>query len=206
MVNHCISDTYPPGSTFKQITGTGALQEGVANAGTTITSYGSISVKNEYDPNIVYIFKDWSALGTLNFYRRRRAVLRRLLLLPRRRLLSGRGGAVPRPGGQRSWPSTRDAFGLGALTGIDLPGEAAGIIPDPQWKEQELGEPWTIGDTYNFGIGQGYVATTPLQMLLVTTAVANGGNVMVPRVVREIIDANGRVVLPFEPKVARQLA
>ncbi len=68
MVNHCISDTYPPGSTFKQITGTGALQEGVANAGTTITSYGSISVKNEYDPNIVYVFKDWAALGTLNFY------------------------------------------------------------------------------------------------------------------------------------------
>ena len=65
------------------------------------------------------------------------------------------------------------------------------MVPDPTWKERELGETWTIGDTYNFSIGQGYVATTPLQMLLATTAVANGGDVMVPRVVRDVIDADG---------------
>jgi penicillin-binding protein 2 len=81
-------------------------------------------------------------------------------------------------------------------------------VPDPEWKEmsENVGEPWVIGDTYNFGIGQGYAATTPLQLLGVTVAIANGGNVMVPRVVREVLDAEGQVVVPFTPKVARHLA
>lgn len=204
LVDHCISEIYPPGSTFKQVTASGALQEGVANAGTTITSYGSITVKNEYDPNIVYVFKDWSALGTLDFYGG--------VAMSSDVYFYYLGGGYYQDGVElfRGLGATKLAeyarrFGLGALTGIDLPGEAAGMIPDPQWKEEEFGEPWTIGDTYNFSIGQGYVATTPLQMLLVTSAVANGGNVMVPRVVRDIIDANGRVVVPFKAKVARQL-
>jgi penicillin-binding protein 2 len=204
LVDHCISEIYPPGSVFKQVTASGALQEGVANAGTTITSYGSITVKNEYDPNIVYVFKDWSALGTLNFYGG--------VAMSSDVYFYYLGGGYYQDGVElfRGLGATKLAeyarrFGLGALTGIDLPGEAAGMIPDPQWKEEELGEPWTIGDTYNFSIGQGYVATTPLQMLLVTSAVANGGNVMAPRVVRDIIDANGRVVTPFKAKVARQL-
>jgi penicillin-binding protein 2 len=204
LVDHCISEIYPPGSVFKQVTASGALQEGVANAGTTITSYGSITVKNEYDPNIVYVFKDWSALGTLNFYGG--------VAMSSDVYFYYLGGGYYQDGVElfRGLGATKLAeyarrFGLGALTGIDLPGEAAGMIPDPQWKEEELGEPWTIGDTYNFSIGQGYVATTPLQMLLVTSAVANGGNVMAPRVVRDIIDANGRVVVPFKPTVSRQL-
>ena len=204
LVDHCISEIYPPGSVFKQVTASGALQEGVANAGTTITSYGSITVKNEYDPNIVYVFKDWSALGTLNFYGG--------VAMSSDVYFYYLGGGYYQDGVElfRGLGATKLAeyarrFGLGALTGIDLPGEAAGMIPDPQWKEEEIGEPWTIGDTYNFSIGQGYVATTPLQMLLVTSAVANGGNVMAPRVVRDIIDANGRAVVPFEAKVARQL-
>ena len=79
-------------------------------------------------------------------------------------------------------------------------------MPDPDWKEQELGETWTIGDTYNFAIGQGFVATTPLQMVGVTTAIANGGDVMVPRVVREVVDATGKTILPIAPKVARHLS
>ncbi len=57
-------------------------------------------------------------------------------------------------------------------------------MPDPDWKEKTVGEVWTIGDTYNFGIGQGYVAATPIQMALVTAAIANGGDVLVPHVVQ----------------------
>ena len=205
MVNHCISDTYPPGSIFKQITGTGALQEGVANRDTTITSYGSISVKNEYDPSIVYVFKDWAALGTLNFYQgvaQSSDVYFYYLA----------GGyyqdGVEQFHGMGATALSRYSreYGLGAPTGIDLPGEAAGVIPDPEWKEQELGETWTIGDTYNFAIGQGFVATTPLQMVGVTSAIANGGDVMVPRVVREVVDATGKTILTIAPKVARHLS
>ncbi len=87
-------------------------------------------------------------------------------------------------------------FGLGSKTGIDLPGESEGNIPDPDWKEQTFGEPWTIGDTYNMGIGQGFVATTPIQMAMVTAAVANGGDVLVPHVVHQVTSADGRVVVP----------
>ena len=97
------------------------------------------------------------------------------------------------------------AFGLDAPTGIDLDGEASGFIPDPAWKQQTFGEGWGQGDSYNFGIGQGFVAVTPLQMAVVTAAVANGGTVLVPRVVREVLDADGNVAEPFRPRIARQL-
>jgi len=96
-------------------------------------------------------------------------------------------------------------FGLGAPTGIDLPGEARGLVPDPDWKEQNYGEPWFIGDTYVFGIGQGYLSVTPLQMARVTAAVANGGDVLQPLIVREIRDADGKVVRPMKPVVQRHL-
>jgi len=55
--------------------------------------------------------------------------------------------------------------------GIDLPGESAGVVPDAKWKEETVGDPWTIGDTYNFGIGQGYLSVTPLQMVTAISAI-----------------------------------
>ncbi len=204
LVNHCVSEIYPPGSTFKQVTGSAALQEGVASTSTTITSRGSITVKNQYDPSIVYVFRDWSALGTLDFYGGV-AMSSDVYFY----YLAGGyyedGVELFRGLGATTLAHYARLFGLGAPTGIDLPGEAAGLVPDPEWKEAELEEPWVIGDTYNFGIGQGYVATTPLQLLGVTVAIANGGDVMVPTVVREIVDAEGQVVVPFTPKVARHL-
>lgn len=200
LVNHAISEVYPPGSTFKQITASAALQEGVANAGTTITSHGSITVPNEYDPSILYVFRDWSALGTLNFYGG--------VAMSSDVYFYYLGGGYYEDGVElfRGLGAERLAeycrrFGLGRPTGVDLPGEAAGNVPDPEWKERELNEGWFIGDTYNFSIGQGYVTTTPLQMLQVTAAVANGGHVMLPRVVREIIDPAGNTVVPFVPRV-----
>jgi penicillin-binding protein 2 len=204
MVNHCISETYPPGSTFKQVTGTGALQEGVATASTTITSTGSLTIRSDYDPNVVYVFPDWAALGTMNFYQG----VAQSSDVYFYELAGGyyeNGVEVFHGMGADALASYARQYGLGSFTGIDLPGEAAGTIPDPAWKEQEIGEPWTIGDTYNFAIGQGFVATTPLQMIGVTAAVANGGNVMVPRVVREILDPDGKSLLDILPKVARKL-
>ena len=68
LVNHLIAERYPPGSTFKTIVGAGALQEGVAAPWTTITSRGYITVENEFDPNVVYVYPDWAPLGALDFY------------------------------------------------------------------------------------------------------------------------------------------
>ncbi|HXG35415.1 MAG TPA: penicillin-binding transpeptidase domain-containing protein, partial [Dehalococcoidia bacterium] len=68
LLNHAIGEMYPPGSTFKTIVGAAALQEKVATPATSITSRGVIYVENEFDPNIIYRFPDWAALGTLDFY------------------------------------------------------------------------------------------------------------------------------------------
>ena len=199
LVNHALAEQYPPGSIFKQITGLAALQEGVATTSTTITSNGFINVPNQYDDSIIYTFRDWAALGTLDFY----------------------GGVAMSSdvyfyhlaGGYHEYGHDFDglgidrlalytrAFGLGRPTGIDIAGEAPGNVPDPAWKEETFGEVWTVGDTYNMGIGQGYVATTPLQMALVTATIANGGDVLVPRVVKDVVDTKGAVVTPFQRTV-----
>jgi penicillin-binding protein 2 len=195
---------YPPGSTFKQITGIAALQEGIASASTTITSLGSIRVQNQYNPSEFFIFRDWAALGTLDFYRGVAMssdvyfyYLAGGYSEDGRDLFQGMGAAT-----LSSWAKR---FGLGEVTGIDLPGESAGVVPDPEWKEETVGTPWVLGDTYNFGIGQGYVATTPLQMALVTAAVANGGNVLIPHVVKEVRDGDGNVLPLTRQNIRRNL-
>jgi penicillin-binding protein 2 len=92
-------------------------------------------------------------------------------------------------------------YGIGRKSGIDLVGEADGVLPSPDWKKQTFGDDWFLGDTYNMGIGQGFVASTPIQMVRITAAVANGGTLLVPRVVREVRDAQGHAIVPAEPKI-----
>ncbi|HXF50585.1 MAG TPA: penicillin-binding protein 2, partial [Dehalococcoidia bacterium] len=200
LVNHAIAERYPPGSTFKQVTATAALQEGVATPSTTITSYGYISVPNQYDPSVTYIFRDWAALGTLDFYGGL-AMSSDVYFY----YLSGgyfqNGVEVFHGLGPERLAAYARAFGLGSPTGIDLPGESPGLVPDPAWKEATFGEPWVLGDTYNFGIGQGYLAVTPIQMARVTAAIANGGQVLRPHLLREVVDAEGRVIRRYEPVV-----
>jgi penicillin-binding protein 2 len=90
-------------------------------------------------------------------------------------------------------------------TGIDLPGEVGAIIPDDQWKRQLYAESWTTGDSYNMSIGQGFVLATPLQVLVSTAAIANGGTVYAPQVVYQIRDAEDGLQRDFTPKAVRQL-
>jgi penicillin-binding protein 2 len=101
------------------------------------------------------------------------------------------------------------SFGLGRETGIDLPGEATGLVPDNLWKLRQpwntRGEPWLTGDTYNLAIGQGFGLATPLQMANVTAAIANGGTLYRPQLVLQVVDAEGRVIRGFQPEVIGQL-
>jgi penicillin-binding protein 2 len=190
LVNHSIAERYPPGSTFKTIVGSAALQEGVASPSTTITSRGYITVENEFDPNVIYVYPDWAPLGTLDFYRGI-AMSSNVYFYY---LSGGKADEGFRGLGEERVAQYARAFGLGGLTGIDLPGESPGLVPDAQWKEQNVGEPWTLGDTYNFGIGQGYVATTPLQMLRAVAAIGNGGHLVTPHVVKEYKDSRGKIL------------
>ena len=197
LVNHAIAERYPPGSTFKAIVGAAALQEGIASTGTTITSRGYITVENEYDPNVVTPFYDWSALGTLDFY----GGIAMSSNVYFYYLAGGKADEGFLGLGEARVAKYARAFGLGALTGIDLPGESAGLVPDAQWKEETFGDPWFLGDTYNFGIGQGYLSATPLQIISAISAIGNGGNVVRPHLLQEVQDSHGNVLQRFEQSV-----
>lgn len=207
LVNHAISEMYPPGSIFKQITGVAALQEKVATPRTTITSRGYIYVRNQFVPGKDFLFPDWAPLGALDFYGG-------IAMSSNVYFYCVTGGCGPDNGqpeyvkgmGPTALARYARAFGLGAETGVDLPGEAAGIIPDPEWKKTaKPDEDWYDGDTYFMAIGEGDVTATPLQMLVATAAIANGGDVLVPRVVREVRGEDGNTVLPFQRTVRRHL-
>jgi penicillin-binding protein 2 len=77
-------------------------------------------------------------------------------------------------------------FGFGSPTGIDLPGESRGLIPDEKWKMDRIGEKWYIGDSYNSSIGQGFLTATPIQLANYTAAIANGGTLFSPRIVNAV--------------------
>jgi penicillin-binding protein 2 len=205
MLNHAISEMYAPGSTFKQVTGLAALQEGVANAGTQINSPGFLLVENEYIPGKFDRFNDWrSDLGTMNFYRGL-AMSSDVYFYYLAGGYEGKDGSLFQGLGATRLAEWSRTFGLGERSGIDLPGETEGLVPDPEWKEETLGEGWLLGDSYNFGIGQGYLGATPMQMLLVTAAVANGGDLMVPHVVKELTDGEGNVITLARETVKRSL-
>lgn len=229
LVNHAIADQFASGSIFKVVTGTAALSEGVIQKQDVIFSPGVIEVQNEVDPRIVYTFRDTTS-GNFDFVRGlaessnvyfwylsggspfQIAVPDELLtpedLAEQQRLEAAGiiGGSQDFIGlGADTMAQWARDFGLDAPTGIDLVGEVGGFIPDPAWKLHQFGEPWGQGDSYNFGIGQGFVSVTPLQMAMVTAAIANGGKVLEPTVVGNIVDRDGRVVEPFTPRIVRQL-
>ncbi len=196
LVNHALSEQYPPGSTFKTIVGSAALQEGIASPSTTITSRGYILIQNDFDPNVVYRYPDWAALGPLDFYGG--------LAMSSNVYFYYLAGGKPDEGfkglGVERVAAYAKAFGYGQPTGIDIPGESAGLVPDATWKENTVGEPWTLGDTYNFGIGQGYVAATPMQVLTAVCSIANGGHLLTPHVMKELRDSHGNTLQSYQTK------
>ncbi len=201
LVNHDLSEQYPPGSTFKTIVGSAALQEGIASPWTTITSRGYILIQNDFDPNVFYRYPDWAALGPLDFYGG--------LAMSSNVYFYYLAGGKPDEGfrglGVERVAAYAKAFGFGQPTGIDIPGETSGVVPDASWKEATVGEPWTLGDTYNFGIGQGYVAATPIQVLTAISAIANGGQLLTPHVMKELRDAHGNTLSSYQTRVRAQV-
>jgi penicillin-binding protein 2 len=201
LVNHAIAEMYPPGSSFKPITGLAALQEGVATPSTTIVSHGYITVTNEYDPSVVYVFHDWAALGTLDFY----GGISWSSDVYFYYLAGGKQDEGFQGLGEERLARYARSFGLGEPTGVSLPGESAGLVPDAKWKERTVGEMWYVGDTYYFGIGQGYLAVTPLQLLNAVVAIANGGELLRPQLVKETRDSHDHVVATLAKEVRRRL-
>ncbi len=188
LLNHALGEAYAPGSVFKPIVAAAALQEGVATPATMFVSHGYIAVAHAYDPRALQVLRDWDLLGPMD--------LGKALALASHvyfyRLAGGEDGA----GGLGPEKLARYArgFGLGSPTGIELPGEAEGLVPDPVWKERVLKDRWSAVDTLRMGAGGGYLQVTPLQMAVATAAIANGGHLLKPRLVLEVIDHQGKVV------------
>jgi penicillin-binding protein 2 len=196
LVNKAVGDQYPAGSTFKMVTGLSALSEGTATRGTTINvSAASFSVSGT-------TFYDWRAHGTLDFvtgFAHSSDIYFYTLA----------GGTPFAPNVRGVGPDAIAKYGkmlgFGAKTGIDLPNEASGIMPDPVWKLATQDEPWTIGNTYQEAIGQGFVAVTPLQLLNAYASVANGGTLWQPHLLKEVRDPSGNIVPIAPAKPIRKL-
>ena len=88
-------------------------------------------------------------------------------------------------------PRMAKAFGLGAPTGIPHLPEAAGVAPDPAWKLETMGDYWATGDAINLAIGQGFLQVTPLQLATAYAAIANGGDLLRPYIVSDLVDPGG---------------
>ena len=188
LTNHAIAEHYPPGSTYKLVTGTGGLAEG------------------EITPTTKLATKGFLTLGSTRFYEWNRRGWGAC------NLMCGFGHSSDtyfyQVAGMLGIDRLADwarAYGFGARTGVDLPGEVSGIVPSNQWKMEALGTEIFPGEVYQAGIGQGYDVVTPLQLINAYTALANGGTLYEPRVVRNILDPDGNVVEAYEPTVLSQM-
>jgi penicillin-binding protein 2 len=195
LVNHAISGQYPPGSTFKLVTASGALEDGVITPNTRIVGEGIVYLENKYapnDPGQAQPFYCWyrEGHGALN-------VVGALAQSCNIFFYKVGGGFPPQKleglGDQRlAWYA--EQYGFGALSGIELVGEAPGHVPTARWKRLTYGESWSTGDTYNMATGQGFVTATPLQVLNMGATVANGGTLYRPQLIHHLTDATGNVV------------
>ncbi len=201
MLNYAISAEQPPGSVYKIAAAIGALNEGVVTPEQQLECPGTISVLQKYSPNDpgtlrLYYSYDRAGHGICDF-------LKGFKLSDDVYFYKIGGGfndEVPGVGlGAYRLAEYSRALGFDRLTGIELPGEISGLIPDPTWKRIYRAENWSTGDTYITTIGQGYVLATPLQVLQSFAILANDGKYMQPTIIKEITDAQGNVIKPFEP-------
>jgi penicillin-binding protein 2 len=209
LINYAIGGLYPPGSTFKMTTAGAALQEGIIGGDDIVVDSGPLLLPNRFAPDDLSLaqpFVSWN--HKLGINHGRLDVVRAMALSNDIYFYWIAGGYPPSqiPGlGARKLAEWTELFGYGDPTGIDLPGEVGTIVPNDQWKRQLYAESWTTGDSYNMGIGQGYVLATPLQVLVASAVVANGGKVVEPQVVYQITDANGGLQRDFKPIIRREL-
>ncbi len=170
---------YTPGSVVKPFIALAALNEGVVTPEKKILSTGSISIPNPYDPEMSTVFRDWKAHGYVNM---REA----LSVSSDVYFYEVGGGYQDQPGlGISRIEEYMRYFGFGTTSGLQFSGEAAGIIPSPEWKKANFnGEDWYLGNTYHTAIGQYGFQITPLQLVRGTAGIANSGRLPRPTVLK----------------------
>lgn len=186
MDNKAITGEYPPGSTFKIITGTAALAEGVVTPEEQIFDSG-------YHWIIPKGNAGGEALGWLNFEEAMAHSDNVYFYEMGNRLGIDRLEKYAR------------MFGMGKLTGIDLPYESEGLVACRAYKQRVFEEDWYLAETFDAAIGQGFNLVTPIQAASIMGEVAANGKRYKPYLVNQIVDVNGNVVKQFNPEVISTL-
>lgn len=188
LFNRATKGEYPPGSIIKIVMASAGLSEGTISENTSMDTPAAIQIGD-------YSFPDWKDHGLTN--------VERAIAESNNIFFYAIGGGYDKIKGigidkiKEYWQK----FGLGKPSGIDLPGEGSGLLPDEEWKRRVKDEPWYLGDTYHVSIGQGDLLVTPIQMLRATAAIANGGKLLRPQLVKNLIGLNGEIVKEFGPSV-----
>jgi len=171
LLNKSLKGLYSPGSTFKMVVAHAALEAGLTTPGEAVrcrgfTNLGSFRFHchSRRGHGAVALTRALAVSCDVYFYE----MARRL--------------------GPERITAMAERLGLGIRYGFEVPGEAAGIMPTPQWKKDRWDQDWLPGDTFNYGIGQGYTLATPLQLAVMTARLCNGGKAVTPHIVRAIGD------------------
>ncbi len=197
-VNRNISATYPSGSVIKPLVAAAALEEDVISPEKEIYSPGHLTVENPWSPSEPSVFRDFQAHGWTN-------VREAIAVSSNVYFYTVGGGYEDQEGlGIERMKNYFQEFGLGSRTGIDLQAEAEGFVPDMEWKREEIGIPWTVGDTYNTSIGQGYLSVTPLQIAMAYSSLVNGGKLLSPSILKKVVNDDGEVVERRSPQVLNE--
>lgn len=200
LVNRVITGQYLIGSTIKPLIAVAALEEEIISPNKKINCQGFIEIPHRYEPEKSTKKEDWTIHGWTDL---RKAIAESCNVY----FYAIGGGYGEQEGlGPSKIKKYLQLFGWGEVSKIDLPIPewATGLIPDPEWKKRVIGEFWWDGDTYNLSIGQGYILVTPLQVAVAFSAIANGGELLEPRVVQKIVDSQKNVIEEFEPRIIRE--
>jgi len=202
LFNHAVSAEHPPGSVYKLAPALGFMNERVLAPTDSIECPGKISILEKYSPNDPgtprdYVCYDDLGHGKVNY-------LKAIALscdIYFYKVSGGYPDEVPEGLGIDRMAEYARALGYDQATGIELPGEAEGLVPTSAWKRITLSENWSTGDTYIAAMGQGFVLSTPLQVLVSAAIIANDGVYMQPTLVHRLLDQDGVIVKPFSPEV-----
>lgn len=166
LINKTVNSLYPPGSIFKIITMIAALESGINPDDKIYCSGGPVLGGNSFR------CARRRGHGNLNMIDAMKHSCNSYIY------------AVARKTGADKIIETAKRFGFGQITGIDLPGEKAGFVPTKSWKKKRYGSNWNLGDTLNLSIGQGFLLCTPIQLARLAAAIASGGKLFTPRIVK----------------------
>jgi penicillin-binding protein 2 len=210
LLNHAISAEHPPGSVYKLAASVGALNENIVELNEQIEcpDIGRITILQKFTPNDPGVPQDYvcwrrdeagnrTGHGMVDWHH----AIAFSCDVWFYKVSGGYLDEVPRGLGVWRMADYAKALGYGEITGIELPGEQDGLVPDPNWKRLNVGENWATGDTYIASMGQGYVLSTPLQVLVSFNTIINQGKYMQPTLVYQLVNSDGDVVQDFEPKL-----